>query len=139
MKEVVQSDEPAAISRGDASSDEPLLEGDAQIVITVQISQTLHPQLFSELTRAKKRDRAERVRWLCQGGLTAERQVARHASAGTVNPSSATHEFTPCDPRSAPRVSQLSFAPNSVSRPPDSGEDDTPSVLSHPDISGLLL
>lgn len=138
MKHTLPSSILKAIPRGDAASDEPPLEADAQIVITIQISQSLQPELFAELTRAKKRDRAARARWLCQGGLNAERQAARHARFGIQDPLSAKDRLTPSDPRSEPRTSQLSFS-HSVSHPPDSRTDDTPSVLSHPDITGLLL
>ena len=136
--EALPSKTSAAIPQGDTAADEPPFEADAQIFITIQISQTLQPELFAELTRAKKRDRAGRARWLCQRGLTAERQVARHASFSTQEPSGTPHEFTASDQRLEPPTSQLSRS-HSASRPPDSREHDPSSMLCHPDIGALLL
>lgn len=137
MKDGVPSKTLEAIPRGKNSADEPSIEEGAQIVVTVQISQTLHRELFADVMRAKKRDRAERVRWLCQGGLIAERQFAPRGSIGTEDPSSTRHEFTSTAPRTDSRMSKPSF--HSVPGRFESGEDDMPSVLSYPDITGLLL
>ena len=137
MSNALPFDEHAAITRGNALADDPLVETGAQIVVTVQISQILHPELFADVMRAKKRDRAERVRWLCQGGLIAERHFARYGSVGAEDPSGTNQVFTPIRPRSDFAMSQPSF--HTVPGQLESGQDDEPSVLSHPDITGLLL
>lgn len=138
MKSAVPPKPPESIPPVETAADVPWLEEDAQIVITVQISHILHPELFTELTRAKKRDRAERLRWLAQGGLNAERQVERHASFGNEAPSTAKHEIRPSELRSASPVSQLLFLDPSAN-PSKSGKDAPPSLLSHADIGALLL
>ena len=138
MKNTLPPKPPEGTPPVETAADVPSLGDEAQMVITVQISKNLQPELFAELTRAKKRDRAERVRWLCQGGLNAERQVARHANFATDDRSAAKHKFTPLDPRHEPEASQLLF-PDSSARPSTSGKDDPPSLISHADIGALLL
>jgi hypothetical protein len=114
------------------------LQDDAQMVVSVQVSQRLHPQLFDDLARAKKRERAERLRWLCQYGLAAERQTmvfAHRASDGVLM---AQHDFTQSTPRRESQATQSGFTLPTI-KPLVAASDNEPSLVSHPDVAHLLL
>lgn len=138
MTASLQSATYAAAAVGTASVNVSLVEDDVQMVVSVQISKRLHAQLFADIAGAKKRDQAERLRWLCLHGLIAERQALPQAERdGEVTPSE-NHEFTSITPRSTTRVKPREFT-HRGSDPSDTGADDARSVVSHPDINGLLF
>ena len=123
----------------DMCTDAPSFEDDVQMVVSVQISHQLHPQLFDDLARVKKRERAERVRWLCQYGLAAERQALANAHSVSIDdvPTSTRELLRPTRDRES-HLTQPRFAHPDINRF-EGGTNDAPSIMSHPDVSHLLL
>jgi hypothetical protein len=56
------------------------------LVVSVQISSRLHPELFRAFDLIKKRDRAERARLLCLYGLREESTALSRSSGQTIPP-----------------------------------------------------
>ena len=138
MTAALQSATHAAAAVGTASVNAPLVEDDVQMVVSVQISKRLHAQLFADIAGAKKRDRAERLRWLCLHGLIAERQALPQAERECEVTPTENHEFTSATPRFTTRVQPRAFT-HRGSNPSGTGADDARSVVSHPEIDGLLF
>lgn len=129
----------AANEGADIRLDALSFEDDVQMVVSVQISHRLHPQLFDDLSRAKKRERAERIRWLCLYGLAAEKHALMHMRAASISDASpSTREFAPTKRYDDAALTQTRFALPPISNL-GGGTDETPSVMSHPDVGDLLL
>ena len=138
MTHPLQTATYAAAAVVDASVDVALIDDDVQMVVSVQISKRLHAQLFADVAGAKKRERAERLRWLCLLGLMAERQALQQEERDGEVTSSEGHELTPIKQRSTSRLLPRPFA-HRVSDLSDRGTDHARSVVSHPDINELLF
>lgn len=136
-RSLVSMPRPAGAATDSASNalDE---EDDETLIVTVQISRRLHPQLFDDVTRAKKRERAERLRWLCQYGLAAERQALMPTHIAGGDGTESKHAFAMVARRSEFHAPQMEFA-QAEDGASHADARSTPSLVSHPDVDNLLL